>query len=230
MNKLKITGLIAILTIAGIFFAGTLYLDSIVKSAIQQYGPQILQVPVQVENVSLSPLTGSGTIENLTIGNPDGFESDYLIRIGVLSIDMDITTLLSQHITIENLLLQDMHIIYERNSGTTNVAAFEELMAGAPSADPDSETESQAMTINRMVIDESRLTLQASLLGDRSVDVKIPRTEREQISSEDNTVAGVVKIALDPVLQSIKNAGSQAIQKAGKSKVKDKVKGIFNNN
>ena len=228
MNKFKITGLIAILVFAAIFFIGTLYLDGIVKSAIQQYGPKILQVPVQVEDVSLSPLTGSGTIEDLTIGNPDGFDSDYLITIGQLSIDMDITTLLSQNITIENLLLQNMHIIYERNSGTTNVAAFEELMSETSSA--DSETESQAMTINRMVIDDSRLTLQASLLGDKSIDVKIPRTEREQISSEDNTVAGVVKIALDPVLQSIKNAGSQAIQKAGKSKVKDKVKGIFNNN
>ena len=228
MKKLKITGLIAILTIAGIFFAGTLYLDSIVKSAIQQYGPQILQVPVQVEDVSLSPFTGSGTVEKLTIGNPDGFESDYLISIGVLSIDMDITTLLSQHIIIEDLLLQNVHIIYERNSGTTNIAAFEELMSKA--SHPDSETGSQAMTINRMVIDDSRLTLQASLLGGKSIDVKIPRTEREQISSEDNTVAGVVNMALGPVLQSIKNAGSQAIQKAGKSKVKDKVKGIFNNN
>ena len=228
MNKLKITGLIAILTIAGIFFAGTLYLDSIVKSAIQQYGPQILQVPVQVEDVSLSPFTGSGTVEKLTIGNPDGFESDYLISIGVLSIDMDITSLLSQHITIENLLLQNMHIIYERNSGTTNVVAFEELIS--KTSPPNSETGTQAMTINRMVIDDSRLTLQASLLGGKSIDVKIPRTEREQISSEDNTVAGVVNMALGPVLQSIKNAGSQAIQKAGKSKVKDKVKGIFNNN
>jgi len=226
MNRFKIVGIIVILAISVLFLASSIYLDSIVKGGIQKYGPQILQVPVSVESVSLSPMTGSGTVEGLIIGNPEGFESDYLINIGLLSVDIDVNTLLSDHIIIENLKLQDMHVIYERNSGTTNVAAFEKLMAEEAS----SGAEVQTMTIDQALIEESRVTLQASLLGGKSVTVKIPRIEQEQLSSNDATVERTVKMALKLVLNSVKNVGTKAIQKPGDINLRDKVKGIFNNN
>jgi len=226
MKKLKIGALVAIITFAGIFLVTSIYLDSIVKSAIQEFGPEILQVPVNVDNVALSPLTGSGTIEGLIIGNPEGFDSEYLIDIGLLSVDVAVISLLSDHIKIEDLLMQNMHVYYERNSGTSNVAALEQLMA----ADTSPEGGAQSMTINHMVIEESRVTLQTSMLGGKSVTITIPKTEHEQISSESTTVGKTVKIILEPVLQSIKNAGTKALQKPGNLKVKDKVKGLFNKN
>lgn len=225
MKRFKTIGIIAIIAISALFWITSIYLDSIVKSGIQKYGPQILQVPVSVESVSLSPMTGSGTVERLIIGNPEGFDSEYLINIGLLSVDLDVNTLLSNHIKIEDLMLQDMHVIYERNSGTTNVAAFEKLMAEETS----SGAEVQTMSIGHALIEESQVTLQASLLGGKSVTVKIPRVEQEQVSSNDATVEGTVKMAINLVLHSVKNVGTKAIQKPGDLNLKDKAKGIFNN-
>ena len=50
----------------------TFTIDSIVRSAIESRGSDILQTELSVDNVSISLLSGSGSIEGLSIANPDG--------------------------------------------------------------------------------------------------------------------------------------------------------------
>ena len=52
---------VVVLLLAGAFF----YIDSIVKNGIEVVGSQVLGTAISVASVSISPLSGSGTIREL---------------------------------------------------------------------------------------------------------------------------------------------------------------------
>jgi hypothetical protein len=58
---------VVVLLLAGAFF----YIDSIVKNGIEVVGSQVLGTAISVASVSISPLSGSGTIREL-FGNYSG--------------------------------------------------------------------------------------------------------------------------------------------------------------
>ena len=78
--KLKQIALgLAVVVIIGVGY-GAYYLlsnlDSIVKSAIEQYGSEITGTRVRVGSVKITLTEGRGTIRGLRVGNPSGFSSN----------------------------------------------------------------------------------------------------------------------------------------------------------
>ena len=78
MKKLK--RIIIVLMILALVAAGGLAwlylsLGPVIKAGIEKFGPEITQTSITVESVEAWPLTGSGTIRNLVIGNPEGYKT-----------------------------------------------------------------------------------------------------------------------------------------------------------
>ena len=74
----------------GVFAYVSYNTNSIVKNAIETIGPQYLGAPVLVKEVDIPLQEGRGTLTNLEIGNPAGYEGPYALRVGTVSVTSEI--------------------------------------------------------------------------------------------------------------------------------------------
>lgn len=100
-------------------------LNYIVKHGIQTFGPQALGVPVTVDNVNLSPWSGSLTISGLEIGNPKPFKGEYLANVKEIHAQIDIGSLFSDTIQIKQIRVDGAHLIYETGFGGSNLGQLQ---------------------------------------------------------------------------------------------------------
>lgn len=103
-------------------FAATFFLGSIIKKAVNEAGPQLLGADVRLESASLSLFTGTSTIKGLTIGNPQGaWKGDKAIYLGTAHIKLNLPSLLTKRIIIENILIDAPEIYFESDLKTSNL-------------------------------------------------------------------------------------------------------------
>jgi uncharacterized protein YxeA len=89
IKKTLISLVVVLILVVG---AGFFYIDSIVKSGIEVVGSEVLGTRVTVASVSISPLSGNGTIRGLTIGNPEGYTSENIMQLGEVSVALNLGT------------------------------------------------------------------------------------------------------------------------------------------
>ena len=83
MKKLIIRLFIALIVVIviAIFAAGPL-LDKAIKKGVETFGPKLTKVDIKLESVSLSLFSGSGAIQGLVVGNPEGYKTPSAISVG----------------------------------------------------------------------------------------------------------------------------------------------------
>jgi len=106
-----LTALVALAIVAAIVIG--VFLDRIVKKGIEIYGPRLTQVPVTVDAVHLSLLTGSASVKGLVVGNPTGFKTPQAIAIGTAAASVNPLTVFSPKIVIRSIRLESPHITFE---------------------------------------------------------------------------------------------------------------------
>ena len=117
MKKLKIIpwgigiGLLALIVITVIVVS--FFLDSIVKTGMETVGPKIIQVPIKVDSVGLSALTGSAKIKGLVIGNPEGYKTPQAISVGLVAVGVNPLSVLSDKIVVRSVRVEALEITFE---------------------------------------------------------------------------------------------------------------------
>jgi hypothetical protein len=107
-------GVIAVLIVA-------FMLGSIVKKGINHAGPQITQTSVVLEDASISPFSGKGTLKGLTVGNPVGWTTPRAFYLREISIDMEPGSLTKDHIVINSIVINEPEITFETKITTSNL-------------------------------------------------------------------------------------------------------------
>ena len=78
---------------------------SIVKTAVNRFGPGLTNTTVNLDAAQLSPLSGaSGSFDNLIIGNPKGWCSANAIVVKKISVSAVPSLALATAITIKELM------------------------------------------------------------------------------------------------------------------------------
>lgn len=81
-----LAGILIVLVV--LVLLATLRLGTIIKTAVNTAGPALLGVPVTVDSVSVFPYRGEVDLRALTIGNPDGYGSEYLFRLDRMRLEL----------------------------------------------------------------------------------------------------------------------------------------------
>ena len=114
----KIT-LLAIVLLVITIGAGVFYvinnLDSIVKNAIEKYGSEATQTAVRVDSVKISLKEGSSVIKGLSIASPSGFEAKHVFRLGEIGNKINIESLGSDVIVIDDITIHAPQVYFEMN-------------------------------------------------------------------------------------------------------------------
>ena len=227
MNKLlkySLAGLVAILIIG--FLGATFFLDSIVKSGIEDVGSDMAGTQVTVENVSVSPFSGSGTVDGLKVDNPDGFESEHAIVLQSIDISMDVTSVFSDEILVDEIAIKEPAISVIQKVPENNLRMlmknFNETMA-------EESASSSTMIIDHLVVQNGQVTVTPSIGGTKSATVKMDKLELRNVGKEgsNSTEQVVNQVASAVINEALKKAVSGELENL-KDKAKDAVEDIFN--
>jgi len=101
------------------FYAGV-----VLQRCIQHFDVSFLGTKIEIEHLDLHPFRGILTITGLTVRNPEGYKSDYLLQAEQVKVDLGTVPLLlslGHSVNINTLTLKGASIFYERALTTSNV-------------------------------------------------------------------------------------------------------------
>ena len=92
--------------------------ESIIKRVVHQYGSQIIGTDVSIGGIDLELSKGIGVVKDIKIANPKGYQAPNLFYLKELGVEIDISSLTSDTIIIDNITINNPEITYEMKTLT----------------------------------------------------------------------------------------------------------------
>ena len=216
--------------------------ESLVAEGIEQTVPAITKTDIQVGDISVGPVRGVASLENLVIGNPAGFTEPHALRLGKVEAKLDIESLFSDKIVIHDIDIVDPEIVFENGKGGQNLQQINENVQAYIGPD----TTDEAGEPVRFVIENFRLRGAKIKIAGLGVDalnqeITLPDLHLQGIGEKENGVlaADAAKQIFSAVMEAVKKELVKAqamgilsdkIKLPGGSAlggIKDKIKGFF---
>jgi hypothetical protein len=118
---LVVLGLGGLILAIAVYFGVTYFLGSIVKAGVNNFGPKLTQTAVVLEGATLSPLTGTGTLTGLSVGNPRGWSDGNAFSLGKIHVDMEPRSVFGDHVVINEILIDQPEFAYETKIISSNI-------------------------------------------------------------------------------------------------------------
>lgn len=180
------------------------------RRGIEIAASNALGTQVTVSGVSLSPLSGEGSIRGLQIANPEGFDAPTLMDLGSLELAVNLKSLVSDVIEIERVIVNDVQVTYETTVINDNIRT---LLANLPNANaaPVVEASPDAEPAKQIIIRDLKLLQPQINLHTRvaTAPVPLPDIELSNIGEQSNgvTVAEAARQILTALNRSLATAG-----------------------
>jgi len=198
--------------------------DRRLAELIERYGGAATGTEVDVSGVAIAPTQGRATIDRLTIGNPEGFETDYAVRIEEVEAALDVRSLAREVPTVTELLLNDVHINAEQRGDATNLTEIQEFTT-TPPGEPETGAEEGRVIVQLFRATNARLTITSELLG-RSETVDLEDVVVNDIGgTRGATYSEAAAAMLDPVIDAAVAAVRGRLQDAAEEAAREEVEG-----
>ena len=190
---IAVSALVVIIVAAVIYILSSL--DTIVAGAIQKYGSQVTQTPVSVSSLNIDLKAGAADIKQLSVGNPDGFSAPDIFTLGGISTKLDVNSVRSDPIIIEEILIDKPDVFYEINkAGESNIKVLQNNIAqstgGSGKAADASESSAPKLVIRKLVIEGGKIDAIVAALGNKSHSAKLPRIQLNNIGGKSGGATG----------------------------------------
>jgi hypothetical protein len=224
-------------------------LNSMVQTAVTAVAPKVTGTPVELRSVSLFPFSGKGTIEGFIIGNPEGFNTKQAFALGTVRVNVDVASLFSDKIVIEEIFIDAPQITYELGLGGSNIGKIKKNIDAFTASEEKKPAEekgsAKTFQVNRFRMQNGRVTIATTVLKEAKASAALPAVEVKDIGTgpEGASLGQLAQLIYAPVdgavAQAVKEAkgalgdGVGAVKKgagdvldAGKEGVKGAVDGI----
>ena len=164
-----------------------IFINPIAKNSIEKGAPLVLGTNVSVESLDIKPFKGRVEIRNLIVDNPsDSYSSEYAMKLEVVDVDIDLSTILKDKIRIEELTMKKVDIVYETNVINSNL---QEILDNVKKLDSKEKSEKTEEKTEKKKSKEKTLQVDKIELEEVGVTVQAKGTE-----------AGLpIKITIDPM-------------------------------
>lgn len=236
MKKRHIFLSVLVLIVVGIYCCAP-SLESIVQKVVHKYGSEITGTEVNLKGFRLGLTTGEGRISEITVGNPRDYSTKNLFELGEIYVKVDIKSLTSDTIVIENIEVSQPVVNYEmlsltRNNisdiqnnirtntpQTTSKEAEENETAKTSSASAEA---GKKVIIKKLTIKDGKIN--AVAVKNSSVSVKLPTITMTNIGGSKE--GEPVSVTISKVIGKILNTASGTVVS---SKISD-LKGVAQKN
>lgn len=203
--------LVIVVLIVAVLVGAYFYADSLAKQTIERGGTYATGVRTTVDSVSLGLFAGEAGLSELQIANPEGFDTDYFLRLGEANTSVSLGTLMEDTVVIPRVHLDTIHLNLEHKDGEKNYQVIldnlERLSSGEEPAEP---ADAKQWVINDLQITDINVLAKVKGLAAESqtVEVHIPELVLTDVRSDSmaELQGQVIKQVLAAVIQ---QAGTQ---------------------
>lgn len=237
---LVLFGLLLALGVAAYLFLAS-RLDSLVVHGVNTYGPKLTQSKVELVSASLSPLTGSGSLTGLSVGNPAGWSDGRAFYLGKVQVDVELRSVLGDPIVINEISIDQPEFAYETTFSSSNIKDLLKNMEksagkGGGGKEPAAkEGQSHKFIVKKFRLTNGKATVEA---GGKALVVTLPAISLDNLGvAEGGITAGQLSgVLMNRVLGGIvagtaKALGSEDLSvdkiKAAAKKAADELKKMF---
>lgn len=219
MKKTILIG-VAVLFVVIVGVGVYLYMSAgtLVKTAVETYGPQYTKTEVRVGGVGASLLGGEVTISDFFIGNPQGFKTPHAFQVGTVRVVVDSGSLTSDLVRIKEITIDRPDVIYELGGGGSNLQTIQKNVAaaagtgGKSAAKPAAkESAGPKVIIDHVYVKNAKAAVSMGMLGGKVVPLPIPDLHLTDIGKKEN--GATFSEAADQVMTAISRSASAAASK-----------------
>ncbi len=186
-------GIIIIIIVAGILIIGS-NLGSIVKKAVNEYGPGITKTELRLGEAKVSVLSGSVELEDLFLGNPKGYKGPYALKVQEIELDVDLKSLMGDTIVIKKIKIDSPDINYEKTPSSDNFQTIIRNVTASSKKEKRVEKEKKGkegagkkVYIKDLIIEDAKVLVSMPAVK-RSVSAELPDIHIRNIGSENQGV------------------------------------------
>lgn len=232
MKKRYIFLSILVVIIAGVYFFAP-SLESIVQKIVHKYGSEITGTDVNLKGFKLGLANGEGSISEITVGNPKDYSAKNIFELGNIYVKVDIKSLTSDTIIIEDIEVSKPIINYEMLSLTrNNISDIQEnIKKNTAKSSSEKKTEepkdkdsasSKKVVIKKLSIKDGEIN---AIVGkEEAVSVKLPTITMTNIGEDKKGES--ITTTISKILGKILSSASSAVVN---SKISD-LKGVAEKN
>lgn len=235
---------IGVILIGVVVFVITMSLGKIVTAGVNKFGPQITGTEVELASADISLFGGSGTLNGLRIGNPEGWGEGDLATLERIHLDLDPWSLFGETIVIEDIDIQAPTFRYVSQGGTSNVdvmlGAINEALGAMesgetdPSPPPAEEETAPEAAAGETLISVGHFGLRGAnvnvVVGDRSVDATMPDIDMTNLGTPEQGLTPselTFKISGRVLTEITKAAAKTMVQNKLEETVGGKIRGLL---
>jgi hypothetical protein len=149
-------------------------LDGLVQEAIAAQGSAMVRARVGVGGVELHPKDGKGSIRDLSVDNPAGFQTPYALKVGTIALDLDVAGLTQDVVHIRSLVIEAPSVIYEQGQGATNLDAIQRNIATYLGPTEKKSSSGRRLVVDELRIHGARAQASAAFMQGKTVAVPLP--------------------------------------------------------
>lgn len=176
-KTLRVVVLVLLILVLIAYVGAQFFLGSLVKAGVNRAGPRLTQSNVMLADASLSPLTGSGTLKGLTVGNPQGWSNARAIYLGEMHFAVQPTSLMSDTIVVNELNINQPEFTYETRVVSSNIGDLMkniEAAVGSKAEPKDPATVGKKFIVRRLTLQNAKVSLG---VGPAAFPLELPAIE-----------------------------------------------------
>jgi hypothetical protein len=114
----------------------TTRLDGFVADTLESYGRATMGTDVSVGGVDIALTQSRGKVGNLTIDNPQGFDTDYFLHVEDVAVTLDLGSLGGTVPIVREVVVDGAHLNAEQRGDATNITQIQRYMTRPDAAAP----------------------------------------------------------------------------------------------
>lgn len=213
MKKFLLYCGVTLLVLVAVAYIGVaFFLGSMVKGAVNRLGPRLAGTNVELVSATISPLSGTGTLGGLTVGNPPGWSGNRALYLGRAHIEVQPSSLFKDVIVINELTIEEPEFNYETHIVSSNISdllANIEKYTGSGSDTDKSSGSGKKFIVKKLRFINGKATVG---VGIAALPVPLPEIQLDNIGMAEGGVTGarLSAIILGDVLKTVVKAATDA--------------------
>lgn len=212
---------VLLLIIVVAFVAATFSIDRMVKHSIETIGTEMAGSEVTVDRVSISLLSGNGSIHGFRVANPDDFGQEYAISVGEIFLKLSPWQFFSDEIVIDELIVESPYVYVEQKIPDNNLQI---LLGNVRAATPE-QTSEKPMVIEYFLMRDGSAELYTEIGGERTATLEIAEIELREIGR--GGVQKAVNEAIEEIIQEVVEQSLRAAVQSGAEQIRDQIRSLF---
>lgn len=226
---LRFLFLVSLLAFIGLVVL-SMSINALVKTGVETMGPKVLGVPVTLEDVDISLLSGGtdmgASLDQLVIKNPEGYETAYAFSLPNIRVRVDRNSVLTDTVVIEEVLIDGPAITFEGSLTGSNLGDIQDNVKRSTGADSDDKVEEKAekhedgeepeKKVHIKLVTMKNAKINLSLFGGQTetIELALPDFEIRDIGKEAGGTS--LQAASAKIFDAIYGAIIKAVTKSGK--------------